>query len=181
MRNSLKLSRLSSGKAIMVILSILILILLGVAGFFAYRYQMVRKSLENQTYSLQESTENSGDPSSEKSFVRRLSEEKAPVFEKIGDFVVNLKREPGLSNYVLQINLEIQLYSEAERTQIASYLPKIRSEVLHLLGSKKYDELNTAEGKKRLAREIDAVIENTVNKKDSVYEVLFTSFIIQEQ
>ena len=173
-----------SGRVLPIVLSILALVLLGAAVFFAYRYHHTKSSLENvakMVTSERIKADQSGG-SSATQFIKKLPESDQPVFENVGEFVVNLDREQsGGQGYVLQTNVQVQLYSDKDRALINAYRPKIKDHVLRLLASKKYEDLRTGSGKDRLGRDVILAVERAIGKRDAVYEVLFTSFIIQEQ
>jgi flagellar FliL protein len=174
----------SQGKALVwIIILIVVLTLCGAGSFFAYRYH--QKTLTQNALAPQEDQSfNEVKPSEEKQSIesKRRPEKTPPVFENIGEFIINLDQDSnGLSSYILQSNIQVQLYSEEDRKEILPYQPKIKAYILKLLASKKYSELNSAEGKEKLAKEIGSAIEQAVGKEHIVYEVLFTSFIMQPQ
>ena len=95
-------------------------------------------------------------------------------------FTVNLQQEG--SDQFLQISMTIQVSDEKQVEEIKLYMPQVRSRILLLLSGKKASEVNTAEGKKKLADEIIAQIKQPFvagGKPQDVSNVFFTSFVIQ--
>jgi flagellar FliL protein len=103
-----------------------------------------------------------------------------PVFVPIDPFTVNLQPENG--EQYLQITFTLQVASLEQVELVKDNMPKVRSRLLLLLSSKKASEINTPEGKKKLAEEIMAQVKEPFADKgepQEVTDVLFTSFIIQ--
>ena len=105
---------------------------------------------------------------------------KPPVFIVMEPFTVNLQQETG--DQFLQIAMTVQVADEKTVEEIKLYMPQVRSRVLLLLSSKKASEINSADGKKKLADEITAQVRlpfNPGGKPQEVSNVFFTSFVIQ--
>jgi flagellar FliL protein len=103
-----------------------------------------------------------------------------PVFVPLDPFTVNLQPENG--EQYLQIAFTLQVSDLEEVELVKLNMPKVRSRLLLLLSSKKASELNTGEGKKLLAGEIIAQVNEPFEERgeqQEVTDVLFTSFIIQ--
>jgi flagellar FliL protein len=103
-----------------------------------------------------------------------------PVFVPLDPFTVNLQPENG--EQYLQIAFTLQVSNLEEVELVKLNMPKVRSRLLLLLSSKKASELNTGEGKKLLAGEIIAQVNEPFEERgehQEVTDVLFTSFIIQ--
>jgi len=108
---------------------------------------------------------------------------KPPRFLKIDPFTVNLQHEaPGAPDQFLQIEFSIQLADDKQEELIKQYLPQVRSRLLLLLSGKKASEINTVEGKKKLAEEIAEQLKIPFIAQLpplEVNNVFFTSFVIQ--
>lgn len=105
---------------------------------------------------------------------------KAPVFATLEPFTVNLQQEG--SEQFLQVSMTVQVIDEKALEEVKLYMPQVRNRILLLLSSKKASEINTAEGKKKLAEEIAAQIRAPFSKQakpQEVDNVFFTSFVIQ--
>ncbi len=105
---------------------------------------------------------------------------KAPVFANLDPFTVNLQQETG--EQFLQVAITVQVTDEKAMEVIKLYMPQVRNRILLLLSSKKASEINTADGKKKLAEEIAVQIRSPFSKQGKAQEidnVFFTSFVIQ--
>ena len=107
-------------------------------------------------------------------------EAKAPVFLPLEAFTVNLQQEA--AEQFLQVSMTIQVKDDKALEGIKLYMPQVRNRILLLLSSKKASEINTADGKKKLAEEVAAQIRLPFSKQakpQEVDSVFFTSFVIQ--
>jgi flagellar FliL protein len=105
---------------------------------------------------------------------------KPPVFVSLETFTVNL--QPEYSDQHLQTNLTLKVDDAATTDLIKLRMPEVRNRILLLLSSKTASEIATVEGKKKLASELAAEINQPFaegSKDQSVESVLFTSFVIQ--
>ena len=105
---------------------------------------------------------------------------KAPVFANLDPFTVNLQQEAG--EQFLQVAITVQVTDEKAMEEVKLYMPQVRNRILLLLSSKRASEINTADGKKKLADEIAAQIRTPFSKQGKPQEVdnvFFTSFVIQ--
>jgi flagellar FliL protein len=103
---------------------------------------------------------------------------KAPVYLPLETFTVNLQ---GGEQY-LQTDITLQVGDEAELEAFKANMPRVRSRLLALLGSKNAEELVTAEDKKKLVQEILVQVKQPFapkGKPQKVDDVLFTTFVIQ--
>ena len=105
-----------------------------------------------------------------------------PEYVALESFTVNLQPQPDGTDQYLQVQMTLQVAGAEQAELFQTNMAKVRNRILLLLSSKKASEINTIEGKKKLAGEIVATTkEPFVEKGDEqeVSEVLFTSFIIQ--
>jgi flagellar protein FliL len=120
-----------------------------------------------------------------------------PAYLPMENMVVNLA-DPG-GERVAQIGITLEVVDAKSSDTVKAYLPTIRSGVLMLISQRTAEELLTADGKEKLAKDIlrEASIpfgggedeEETTSKKKSkkrappveypVTGVLFSSFIVQ--
>ena len=103
---------------------------------------------------------------------------KPPVFLPLETFTVNLE---GGEQY-LQTDITLQLSDPEQVEMVKLHMPRVRSRLLALLSSKNAESLATSEDKKQLAKEIMEQVSMPFNPKGTpqkVYDVLFTSFVIQ--
>lgn len=103
-----------------------------------------------------------------------------PEYLALDPFVVNLQPENG--DQYLQVAFTLQVDGAEQTELIKANMAKVRSRLLLLLSGKKASEINTVEGKQRLAGEILAAVRTPFSEhgdEQEVSDVLFTSFIIQ--
>ena len=103
-----------------------------------------------------------------------------PEYVPLEQFVVNLQPENG--DQYLQVAFTLQVPSQKDGEQIKANMAKVRSRVLLLLSGKKASEISSVDGKRQLAKEIVAILNQPFVDKgepQKVNDVLFTAFIIQ--
>jgi flagellar protein FliL len=111
---------------------------------------------------------------------KKVDPSKAPVFLGMEQFTVNLQPEVG--EQYLQLAFTLQVSDQPQVDLIKLYQPLVRSRVLMLLSSKKASELSTPDGKKKLADEIVAAVNQPFQaggEPQDVTGVFFTAFVIQ--
>lgn len=111
---------------------------------------------------------------------KKAAKNEPPEYVPLEAFTVNLQPETG--DQYLQVQLTLQVANAAQVELFKANMAKVRSRVLLLLSGKKASEINTVEGKQKLAAEITAAMKQPFFDKgdeQEVSEVLFTSFIIQ--
>lgn len=112
---------------------------------------------------------------------KKAAKSAPPEYVVLEQFVVNLQRETEADQY-LQVQMTLQVAGAEQAELFKANMPMVRDRVLMLLSGKKASEINTVEGKKKLADEVVAVTkEPFVEKGDEqeVSKVMFTAFIIQ--
>lgn len=146
----------SKKKLLLVLL--VILVLLGAGGGGAWYWFMVRNT----------------------NAVAAPKKPAPPIFISLEPFTVNLQPEGG--EHYLQTAITLQVTDKEEVDLIKLYTPQVRNRILLLLSSKKASEITSVEGKKKLAEEIVAAVNQPFiqdGKPQAASNVLFTSFIIQ--
>jgi len=124
----------------------------------------------------------------------------APVFMPLENMVVNLA-DPGGTRFI-QLGLTLQLQDAKTETDVKTYMPSIRSQVLLLISQRTAEEMLQVQGKEKLAKDIIAAVSHEMGyevpdadaehadeapkkKKKSkvppnpVQAVLFSSLIVQ--
>ncbi len=95
-------------------------------------------------------------------------------------FVVNFENQEQVS--FLQVDIQLMTYDSAVEEAIKVHMPRVRNEILLLLGGKQYHEINTREGKRALAQEAIEAIKRVLDEAgapSSVEALYFTSFVMQ--
>lgn len=109
------------------------------------------------------------------------SKPKLPVFVNLETFTVNL--QPEHSEQHLQTNLTLKVEDAAAVDAIKLHMPEVRNRILLLLSNKTAGQLMTVEGKRKLAQELTAEINQQFAERKAggqvAESVLFTSFVIQ--
>lgn len=96
-------------------------------------------------------------------------------------FVVNFEAR-GVMRF-LQITAQVMTRDQATADLIKLHDPKLRNDLLMLLGSQSYDTISTLEGKERLRNEALQTIAKVVDEEGgdgkAVEQLYFTSFVMQ--
>jgi flagellar FliL protein len=101
---------------------------------------------------------------------------KPPVFSTLDNFTVNLAG----GDHVMQLGVVLQLKDEETAEKVKTFLPQIRNGILMLLSSKTAEELQTAEGKKKLIEEILTDTREPLHEDgENVQAILLGSMLIQ--
>ena len=157
---------------LIIIIAVVVLVGGGVAGFF----MMGDKSTEDATVS--ESGEKAEAEESDAEESVALGE--AYYFSLDPPFIVNFSGKSRAR--FLQVSIEGMTRDATVKEDITKHFPQVRNNLVLLLSSKTHDELNTADGKaklrKQVLREIQKVLEAETGK-EGIEDVYFTSFVMQ--
>ncbi len=102
------------------------------------------------------------------------------IFVPLDPFTVNLQSESG--DQYLQVTIHLQVADAPTVELFKSNIAIVRNRILILLSSKKATEINSVEGKEKLAEEIVEEMKKpfiSKGKEQDVMGALFTAFIIQ--
>ena len=114
---------------------------------------------------------------------KKKGEPKAPAVYVAFDppFVVNFEAK-GMMRF-LQVSMEAMTRDAHTEELIKSNEPKIRNNMLLLLGSQTYDTISTMEGKEELRKKALEIIAKVVDEEGGeakkVEDIYFTSFVMQ--
>lgn len=82
----------------------------------------------------------------------------------------------------LQVSIEGMTRDSTVKESITKHIPQVRNNIILLLSSKTHEELNNAEGKaglrKQVLKEVQKVLEAETGK-EGVEDIYFTSFVMQ--
>lgn len=96
-------------------------------------------------------------------------------------FVVNFENR-GMMRF-LQVSVEVMTRDPATAELIRQHDPKLRNDLLMLLGSQTYETISTRDGKERLRAESLKVVHDVITaeggKPEAVEQLYFTSFVMQ--
>lgn len=124
----------------------------------------------------------SADPQEDGADGERKAKEAPAIYVKFDPpFVVNFESS-GLVRF-LQISIEIMTRDPATAELIAQHDPRLRNDLLLLLGSQTYDKISTREGKEQLQQEardeVAKIIVSEGGAAKNVEQLYFTSFVMQ--
>lgn len=107
-----------------------------------------------------------------------------PIYYSIDDpFIVNFSEQSNGAVRYLQVKMKLMARSQAVIDKVKMHLPAIQHELLVLLYSQKYDDLQSSEGTRALQQAclqtINRIIQSETSMEDELEAVYFTSFIMQ--
>ena len=117
---------------------------------------------------------------------KKKDEKKAlPAYLKIDPYTINLKGEQG--DQYLRLEMSAEFGDQKQADEAKAFMPKLRNQTMLLLSGKQSTELNSKEGKEKLAKEIKDEMNMVLGEPEKgekvpsgpVKEVLFTDFVIQ--
>ncbi|HTT10258.1 MAG TPA: flagellar basal body-associated FliL family protein [Burkholderiaceae bacterium] len=112
--------------------------------------------------------------------VKKKKKSGAPVFVELDMFTANLRDDEG--DRFIQVKLVAEVRDAPAGEMLKTMMPAVRNEVLLLLGSKEVKDVSTREGKEKLAGEIVAAANKTLEgtpAANGVEGVNFTHIIVQ--
>jgi len=96
-------------------------------------------------------------------------------------FVVNFENR-GMMRF-LQVSIEVMTRDPATAELIRQHDPKLRNDLLMLLGSQTYETISTREGKEKLRGEALKAVQDVLSaeggKPENLEQLYFTSFVMQ--
>lgn len=96
-------------------------------------------------------------------------------------FVVNFENK-GMMRF-LQVSIEVMTRDAATAELIRQHDPKLRNDLLMLLGGQTYETISTREGKERLRGESLKAVQDVIaaegGKPEQIEQLYFTSFVMQ--
>ncbi len=111
----------------------------------------------------------------------KAAEHGNPIYVALNPaFVVNFENQDQVS--FLQVDIQVMTYDPAVEEALKIHMPRVRNELLLLLGGKQYHEINNREGKRQLSQEAIKAIQQVlkdVGAPSSVEALYFTSFVMQ--
>jgi flagellar protein FliL len=96
--------------------------------------------------------------------------------KRLETFIVNLADKGG--KRYLRVSIDLELDKEETVKVVEKRLPKIRDAILMILPTKKYEDIDTVEGKSALRNEILTKI-NELMKSEEIKNIYFTEFVVQ--
>jgi flagellar protein FliL len=103
-----------------------------------------------------------------------------PIFLALDPITVNLQGDDG--QRYLRVGLSLKFTDPKAQDYLTEHMPELRSRLLLALSNKQPDDLTTLEGKRALAAELKALVEQPTqpgNQHVQISDVLFTEFVVQ--
>jgi flagellar FliL protein len=186
-----KQARAKGGKKTLLIIIAAAVLALGAGGggmwFFMNKGQAKEASADSDDVEhdadANDTKKQKGQSRDKKGKKGKAAEPKAPAIyvEFAPPFVVNFDAK-GVMRF-LQVGVQVMTRDHETSELIKLHDPKIRNDMLMLLGSQTYDSISTVEGKEALRKQALQVIAKIVGdeggKAKEVEDLYFTSFVMQ--
>lgn len=182
-------SRKGKGK-LLIIIAVALTLLGGGGGAAAYfmlgksKHDVAQNDDEEEAPGeSQQTTKEKSDAKPDKANPKKGKKKKKngpPVFVELDMFTANLKDDDG--DRFIQMKLVAEVRDQPSGEMLKNMMPAVRNEVLLLLGSKEAKDIATREGKEKLAGEIVAAANKTLEgtpAANGVEGVNFTHIIVQ--
>jgi len=98
-----------------------------------------------------------------------------PIYS-VTPFVINLAGSGG--KRFLRVKMDLELKDKTIFEQVHAQLPRVKDKLLTILSTKKFEDIDTVEGKSDLRTEIATTID-TLFSKGAVTNVYFTEFVVE--
>ena len=98
-----------------------------------------------------------------------------PIYS-INPFVINLAGSGG--KRFLRVKMDLELKDQTTFEQVHAQLPRVKDTLLTILSAKKFQDINTGEGKSDLRTEIVATM-GSLFSKGAVTNVYLTEFVVE--
>ncbi len=131
-------------------------LLLGVGGFFGWKWYAARKV----------ATETTQKP------------EEISIVYALKSFIVNLADKKGVGKRYLKLTMEVEVGGEQQRVFVSSKVPQLRDSVLLMLSSRTLEEITSMEAKVELKQAL-LVRMNRALGKNVIQRIYFTEFVVQ--
>ncbi len=139
------------GKKKLIIIIAAAVALLG-GGGGGYLFYAKKKAAEAEAAAAEAEDGEGHKPAPKKVAKKPTDKHAAPVYMPLDPFVVNIADEE--AERYLQLGITLELDDAKTGDEIKAYMPVIRNNILMLVAHKHAAELQTVEGKQKLARQI---------------------------
>lgn len=131
-------------------------LLLGVGGFFGWKWYAGRKVASETTQKPEEMT----------------------IVYPLKSFIVNLADKKGVGKRYLKLTLEVEVAGEEQRALVNHKEPQLRDTILLLLSSRTIAEITSMEAKLELKQILLARMNRAIGK-NVIQRLYFTEFVVQ--
>lgn len=147
---------------ILIIVGLLVLIIMGAAFFILWNKVSSIGALPE---------EDKIEETAEESEVDKLG----PLL-RLDTFIVNLADQDG--KRYLRTTMELELKGDKSVEDVQKWISRIRDTILTILPTRKFEDINSVEGKKVLRDEIIAKLNDFLGK-GTIVNIYYTEFIVQ--
>jgi len=157
-----------SNKLMIIMMGLLVLLMVAIGGGLFMMWSKVSALDQGVNPPSQEESQEAIEEESEEPKIR-------PVFP-LDSFIANLA-DPG-GNRFLRATMELELENDDLTKEMEKRLPQIRDSILTILPTRRYQDIQTVEGKIALRTEIIAKL-NDLLKNEAITNIYFTEFVTQ--
>ncbi len=157
-----------SNKLMIIMMGLLVLLMVGIGGGLFMMWSRVSALDQVVNPPSEEENQKANEETSQEAKIR-------PVFP-LESFIANLA-DPG-GNRFLRTTMELELENDGLTEELGKRLPQIRDCILMILPTRRYQDIQTVEGKIALRTEIIAKL-NALLKKEAISNIYFTEFVTQ--
>ena len=160
-----------SKKLIIILSGVAFLVLVGMGGAFFLMWSKLSSvsALQAQPTGEEEVVAEEPEPASDE------IPELGPVFP-METFIVNLAGEDG--RRYLKVRMELEVANEDLINDLEMRKAQMRDQILLILPTKGYVDINTTEGKNGLRNEVRTALNDYFNQ-EAITNIFFTDFVIQ--
>jgi flagellar FliL protein len=131
-------------------------LLLGVGGFFGWKWYAGRKVASETTQKLEEMN----------------------IVYPLKSFIVNLADKKGVGKRYLKLTLEVEVAGDEQRALVNHKVPQLRDTILLMLSSRTIAEITSMEAKLELKQVLLARMNRAIGK-NVIQRLYFTEFVVQ--
>ena len=157
-----------SNKLMIIMMGVLVLLMVSIGGGLFMMWSKVSALDQVVNPQVEDESKDANDKTVKDNIIR-------PLFP-LDTFIVNLADTGG--NRFLRTTMELELIDEDHRDEMENRLPQIRDCILMILPTRKYQDIQTMDGKIALRTEIIAKL-NDILKNDVITNIYFTEFVTQ--
>ena len=154
-----------SNKILVLLIGVMMVLLLGLGGGL---FMMWNKLSALNAQSIANASVQNGSGGSPEHPV-------GPIFS-LETFIVNLADNGG--NRYLRVTMDLELGNPELESEVSQRLPQVRDSILMILPTKRFEDINTVQGKTALRDEIMETI-NTYLIQGKITNIYFKEFVVQ--
>lgn len=157
-----------SKKLMIIMMGVLVLLMVAIGGGLFMMWTKISALDQVVNPPAEEELKEENDEAAQEKIIR-------PVFP-LNTFIVNLADAGG--NRFLRTTMELEIAGEELRDEMEQRLPQIRDCILMIVPTRKYQDIQTVDGKIALRTEIITRL-NDLLKNEAITNIYFTEFVTQ--